>query len=269
MKKCLNSSGQYQRYAEYGNLMTIIKICGLSTPEHALAAATAGADWIGLVFAPSRRQVTVDQAATIVATLRRASVGQHVRVVGLFVHTQPAQINMIADACGLDYVQLSGDETPAEAFEIARPVLKAVRPETNPTVAEWLTLFRGQPRMSDGSASAISPALCFPGLNRRFLALVDAHVPGVYGGTGVQADWDQAAKLARDYPLMLAGGLTPENVAEAIRRVRPWGVDVSSGVETDGVKDATRIAAFIRAVRRASLHLATDCYNEGNHKDVL
>lgn len=249
--------------------MTIIKICGLSTPEHALAAATAGADWLGLVFAPSRRQVTVDQAATIVAALRRDAVGQHVRVVGLFVHAQPAQINMIADDCGLDYVQLSGDETPAEAFEIVRPVLKVFRPATSPAAGEWLALFRGQSQRNTRSVAAVLPAPCFPGLNRRFLALIDAHVPGVYGGTGVQADWVQAAELARDYTLMLAGGLTPENVAEAICQVRPWGVDVSSGVETNGVKDVTRIAAFIRAVRLAGLHLAEDCYNEGNHKDVL
>ncbi len=248
--------------------MTIIKICGLSTSEHALAAATAGADWLGLVFAPSRRQVTVDQAAAIVAALRQDAIGQRVRVVGLFVHTQPAQINMIADYCGLDYVQLSGDETPAEAFEIARPVLKVFRPETDPMAVAWRALFRGQTQTNIRSATVL-PVPCFPDINQRFLALVDAHVPGVYGGTGVQADWVQAAELARDCTLMLAGGLTPENVAEAIRQVRPWGVDVSSGVETNGVKDVTRIAAFIRAVRRVNLPLIEDRYHKGTHKDVV
>lgn len=214
--------------------MTAIKICGLSTVEHALAAARAGADLIGLVFAPSRRRVSPDQAAAMTTALRTDPSGARVRLVGLFVNEPADQINAVSDSCGLDYIQLSGDETPAQAAGIARPLIKALRLNGQPGEAAWLqALQTGTP--------AVQFAPC--------PLIVDAHVAGAYGGTGTLANWERAAALARQVPVLLAGGLTPENVAAALATVQPWGVDVSSGVERDGTKDTARIAAFIYAVR--------------------
>jgi phosphoribosylanthranilate isomerase len=203
----------------------VIKICGLCTTEHALAAAAARADLVGLVFAPSRRQVSPELAATITAALR-SQVSPCPKIVGLFVNTPTATINAVADAVGLDMVQLSGDETLADAAGIARPVLKSIRMDGSAREAAWI------------------------GAGLRLL--VDAHVAGAYGGTGARADWAQAAELARQVPLLLAGGLDPSNVADAIAQVRPWGVDVSSGVEQDGVKSSAKIQAFISAARGAA-----------------
>ena len=206
--------------------MTLVKICGLRTAEHARAAAEAGADFVGLIFAPARRQVSVTDAAAIARAARSAGPA---RVVGVFVDEAPERILEIAAECELDAVQLSGDEPAASASELAgRILLKAVRLGQAAAEAEWL-------------------AADLPGVH----LLVDAHVPGAYGGAGVLADWERAAQLARRRPIVLAGGLTPENVGAAIRQVRPWCVDVSSGVETGGAKDIAKIRAFVRAARLA------------------
>jgi phosphoribosylanthranilate isomerase len=203
-----------------------IKICGLRTEAHALVAAEAGADLIGLNFVSgSRRQVSVDEAAVITAALT-ALPAPRPRIVGLFVNTPAAQINAVADRVGLDLVQLSGDERIADAAGIGRQIIKSIRLDGSAAEAAWLA-----------SGARI---------------LVDAHVAGAYGGTGARADWAQAAALAGHVPFLLAGGLTPENVAEAIALVRPWGVDVSSGVEEAGAKSPARIRAFIAAARGAA-----------------
>ncbi len=225
--------------------MTAVKICGVMTVEHALAAATAGADLVGLVFAPSRRQITPDQAMPIVAALRQYP--RRIRIVGLFVNTDPAMINTLAIQCGLDYVQLSGDELPAQVASIQLPLIKAVRLNASSHDQAWLAHTLRQ-CASPSLLPNTLPADLRPVV---FRLLVDAHVAGQYGGTGTLADWEQAASLAQQVPIMLAGGLTPENVAAAIQQVRPWGVDVSSGVERDGVKDPHRIAAFVHAARYA------------------
>ena len=212
--------------------MTLVKICGLRTIEHARVAAEAGADFLGMIFAPARRQVGLADAAAIA---RAAHAAGPARVVGVFVNEAPERILEIAAECELDAVQLSGDEPIAWARELAgRTLLKAVRLDQAPVEAEWL-------------------AAELPGVH----LLVDAHAPGAYGGTGVLADWDRAARLARRRPIVLAGGLTPENVGAAIRQVRPWCVDVSSGVETAGAKDAEKIRAFIRAARLADAGIPT------------
>lgn len=201
----------------------VIKICGLRTPEHAVVAAEAGADMIGLNFVPSsRRQVSIEQAAAIVSALRALPPPQP-RIVGLFVNTSAAQISAAAEALGLDMVQLSGDEALADAAGISRPILKSIRMDGSAREEAWI------------------------GAGVRLL--VDAHVPGAYGGTGARADWDRAADLARRASFLLAGGLDPSNVARAISEVRPWGVDVSSGVEEGGVKSAAKMRAFIAAAR--------------------
>lgn len=200
----------------------IIKICGLRTAEHACIAAEAGADMIGLVFAPSRRQVSVAVATEIAAAVRRMPLPRP-QIVGLFVNAPVAEINAVAEEVGLNLVQLSGDESFADTLGIRLQIITSIRMDGSKREAEWI------------------------GAGVRLL--VDAHVSGAYGGTGTHADWQRAADLARRVPLILAGGLDPTNVAEAIAQVRPLGVDVSSGVEEGGVKSATKIRAFIAVAR--------------------
>ncbi|HEX9369607.1 MAG TPA: phosphoribosylanthranilate isomerase [Roseiflexaceae bacterium] len=209
--------------------MTFVKICGLRTPEHALAAVEAGADLLGFIFAPARRQVAPAVAAAIAQAVRAAEpvAGRRLTLVGVFVNEAPTRMLEIADACGLDALQLSGDEElPIVEHLNGRALIKAVRLNDAVQEQDWLRAALPNARL-----------------------IVDAHVPGAYGGAGVVADWERAAALARRRPIILAGGLRPENVGAAIRQVRPWGVDVSSGVETDGVKDVAKIRAFVAAVR--------------------
>ena len=230
--------------------MTLVKICGVSEPRHARAAASYGADLIGVVFAPSRRQVTMGQGRRIAEALgaalpagRRGSgppaapdvdaVEARLRIarpllVGVFADQDVDTINGIAEECGLDLIQLSGSE-PWEMCELLdRPVLKCLKVRQGQPAAEILARVRG------GA-----------------LLLLDPFVEGSYGGAGVTLDWHVAAEVARAQPVMLAGGLRPDNVAKAVRTVRPWAVDVSSGVETEGVKDIAKVRAFIKAAKEA------------------
>lgn len=212
--------------------MTRVKICGLREAEHALAAVSAGADLLGFVFAPARRQVSPETVTQIARAVRAAPGGRDVRLAGVFVNETPERITQLVEACDLDVVQLSGDEDVALLAHLPRSVevFKAVRLSGALGEAAWLALGPTQPGVR---------------------LLVDAHVPGTYGGAGVVADWDRAAAPAHERDVVLAGGLTPDNVAEAIARVRPWAVDVSSGVETGGVKDSAKIRAFVAAARAA------------------
>jgi phosphoribosylanthranilate isomerase len=213
--------------------MTHVKICGITDKVHALAAAEAGADFIGLVFAPSPRQVKPNDAGQIVHAISKS--GCAVKTVGVFVNTPASQVNAIADLYHLDWVQLSGDETWDYCLEINRPIIKAVRPGTRSPddICAELTL----------GAKVLS--------TRLFLALLDSKVEGKYGGTGIAFDWSLARLIATRFQVIVAGGLTPENVGATIQMVAPWGVDVSSGVEVEGVKDIARIRAFIEAARSA------------------
>jgi phosphoribosylanthranilate isomerase len=210
---------------------------------------------IGLVFANSRRKVSPEQAATITAALCQHHAGAQVGVVGLFVNEHPHHINRLVEYCGLDYVQLSGDETLAQAAGICRPVIKSLRLNHTADEEEWLTFAQSASTRARQAGSA-APTRSTSQQDRSVqLApcplIIDAHVPGSYGGTGTLADWERAAVLAQHQPLMLAGGLGPDNVAAAIAQVQPWGVDVSSGVERDGHKDNILIEAFIHNVRSA------------------
>lgn len=200
--------------------MVRVKICGITTPEAARAAAEAGADAIGLVFAPSRRRVSVEQAKAIVAALP-----PFVSRVGVFVDEAPERIAAIVEACGLDAIQLHGEEPP-EACRWWFPwkVIKAIR-------------VRGLESL-EGLARYQVDAF-----------LLDSFVPGELGGTGRTFDWEIAKAAASRFRIILAGGLTPENVGDALDLVRPYGVDVSSGVETGGVKDPGKIRAFVARVR--------------------
>lgn len=206
-----------------GSEMTRVKICGISDVENALVAAEAGADAIGLVFAPSRRRVTVEQAREIVDALP-----PFVTKVGLFVDEDPARIEEVADACRLDVVQLHGSESPGFCAALGRTVIKAIR-------------------VKDAASLAVMDGYRVAGF------LLDSYHPEVAGGTGRTFDWDLAEQVSGRYRVILSGGLTPANVTEAIEKVRPHGVDVSSGVETDGRKDPAKIREFVMRVREWSL----------------
>lgn len=214
--------------------MTLVKVCGISRAEDALVAAEAGADFVGLVFAASRRQVDAARAAEIVAAL--ADAGSKPRTVGVFVNENIAEMNRLAGSCGLDMVQLSGDESWDCYRQIECPVLKVIHVTPGATSREVLErLKEGQIALEQDSVRLV----------------LDTGSASAYGGTGESFDWSVAADIAGQVPLVLAGGLTPENVAKAVAVVKPWAVDVSSGVETDGTKDAGRIRAFVNEVRRA------------------
>ncbi|HEX9079082.1 MAG TPA: phosphoribosylanthranilate isomerase [Desulfuromonadaceae bacterium] len=204
--------------------MVKVKICGITTLEDALVAVDAGADALGFVFfAASPRHIFPEQAAAIIRRLP-----PFVQTVGLFVDEEPETVNSTADRCGLDIVQLHGGETPDYCDGIRRRVLKALR------VKEITCLEPMQQYRVSGF-------------------LLDAWSPDAYGGTGRTFNWEIAARAAEKSRIILAGGLTPDNVAEAIRQVRPYGVDVSSGVEAaPGRKDAARVREFIRIAKEAA-----------------
>lgn len=213
--------------------MTRVKICGIRQKIHALAAAEAGADFIGLIFAPSQRQVTPVQAEKIAAAVKQS--GHATEIVGVFVNMPATEVNKIADACHLDRVQLSGDEPWEYCCEINKPLIKAVR------VSRWQSPQEICEVLANG-ASVLA--------HQKHVYLLDSRVKGKFGGTGMTFNWSLARQVAEHFPVIIAGGLTPENVARAIRMVAPWGVDTSSGVEVDGVKHVARIRAFIESVRR-------------------
>jgi phosphoribosylanthranilate isomerase len=214
--------------------MTKVKICGIRDKAHALAAIEAGSNFIGLVFAPSQRQVTPAQAGEIVNVVKKRS--KATAVVGVFVNMPADEINRTASSCNLDWVQLSGDESWEYCHQITKPLIKAIRikpGQRSEEISEELA--RG--------VGIISSQKC--------VCLLDSQVKDKYGGTGMTFDWRLAQQAAEQFPVIIAGGLTSENVTQAIEIVAPWGVDVSSGVETEGVKDIAKIRAFINAVRRA------------------
>jgi phosphoribosylanthranilate isomerase len=216
----------------------VVKTCGIMHSEHALAAAQCGASMVGLVFARSRRAVSIEAACSIRRAL--SGLGKRPMLVGVFVNELPSTITNIAATVGLDVIQLSGDETPSEVAEHARryPVLKALRFPDGATVeaaAGELGCYR---------------ALASPD---RLRFIVDTYRDGEYGGTGRVADWEIASRLAEHEEIMLAGGLTPRNVQQAVKAVAPWGVDVSSGIERDGGKDSLLIEAFIANARREAV----------------
>ncbi len=204
--------------------MVKIKICGITNLEDALMAVEAGADALGFVFFQrSPRFISPEQAAAIIRCLP-----SFVQTVGLFVNEESVTVNSTADRCGLDLVQLHGEESADYCSAVNRRIIKAFR-------------------VKDASSLDIIPdyqvAAC----------LLDAWSPSAHGGTGTTFNWEIAARAAASNCIILAGGLTPENVAEAVATVKPYAVDVSSGVESaPGKKDAGLVNCFIRATR--SLH---------------
>lgn len=199
-----------------------VKICGITRIEDALAAAAAGADAIGLVFyAKSPRAVDIEQAREILAALP-----PFVTSVGLFVDAERSELERILASVPLDLLQFHGDESVQQCEAFGRPYIKALRVKAGDDIAAQVARYP--------SAQGI---------------LLDAYVEGVPGGTGEAFDWSLIPQ-ALSKPLILAGGLRPDNVAEAVSRVRPYAVDVSGGVEASkGVKDVEKVGAFIRAAR--------------------
>jgi phosphoribosylanthranilate isomerase len=244
--------------------MTLVKICGIRDAETALAAADAGADFIGLLFAESRRQVTPQGCHDIVeaiAARRRVTAPCDLEgptrgevsarawfpawadaielalarcrplIVGVFARMSAAEVNDIAAAARLDLVQLSGAEDDAFVRAIERPVFRTIH-------------------VHDGDDPASVTERIVPGLGAA--TLLDTGGKGALGGTGIAFDWSIAADVAGRFPVILAGGLAPENVADAVRAVQPWAVDVSTGVETGPAKDVEKIRAFVRAAKGAT-----------------
>ena len=229
--------------------MIKVKICGIQRLEDALVAAGAGADFVGLVFVPGRpRRVEISTAAVIVSGIKSWGDGAP-RVVGLFAGQPLDEVNETIEACGLDLAQLCGSESLDYCDNTLGKVIKVVHVPNNPALSP-----------SSGNGDSGEPDLASLAERVRsyreggHLVTLDRLVEGIPGGTGQGFDWDVAAELARQgHSFILAGGLSPETVGRAIGQVQPWGVDVSSGVETERVKDPEKIRAFIRNARLAEV----------------
>lgn len=253
--------------------MTYVKICGMRTPEDVLAAAEAGVDFVGLNFANSTRHVEVDEAQAMVRALGGPLARHEIQMpppalghareelepwfrhgaqvlrayldvkrpltVGIFADQPIDEVNAIAEEAGVDLVQLSGDETWEDCLLVTRQVIQVVHVSPIDSPSDPLEYVQA------GFAIA--------------LMLDSAHGP-YRGGTGVTFDWEVARQVSARLPIFLAGGLTPQNVGDAVRQTRPWAVDVASGTETGGVKDHNKMRAFIQAVRDTDDQLAQEAH---------
>lgn len=199
----------------------LVKICGITTPEIAETAVRAGADFLGFVFAKSKREISTEQARKIIATLP-----EHVKSVGVFVNKGVQEIEHIVQETGIDFVQLHGEETAETVQSFTVPVIKSL------------------PGTTDGLHIAAQYDAA------SYLLMDSPPLPNAHGGNGVTFNWSILKGNHFPNRLILAGGLTAENVSEAIREADPIGVDVSSGVETDGEKDPDKIKAFIHAAKQ-------------------
>lgn len=223
-----------------------VKICGITNRDDAQTALAAGADYLGFNLYPkSPRYISPEKIRDLRMEIRDWESGKPIsnlhsqispKFVGIFVNETAQSIADILTFTGLDYAQLHGDEAPEFLQQLAGKAFKAARPADAESARD--------------AASHFAPL----GLDDGPQLLIDAYDPAEYGGTGKKADWHVAAELAQRYPrLMLAGGLAPGNVAQAIRAVRPWGVDVASGVEVSpGCKDHDAVRVFIRAAKESN-----------------
>ena len=225
--------------------MTRVKICGISDIESAIAACQAGSDYLGIVFAPSRRQVTPENALKIVEAVQQQE--PHPQIVGVFVNRPAPEVNQIANYCKLDWVQLSGDENWEYCIKIRARLIKVFHIAVDARQAEISTeVWKGY--------SVIPP--------KQLICLLDSIVEGSYGGNGMPFNWQVAKSVSEKFSVMIAGGLNPDNVEELMKSTKPWAVDVSSGVETNGKKDVIKMKTFIQAVRRFDMEHAG-----GSHRD--
>lgn len=232
--------------------MTHVKICGIKEPEHALTAVRAGADFIGMVFAESRRKVSIEQARAIVEAIRSSDSGtplpdstktpehgdsllegmlelRRPLTVGVFANNPLDEVLQVVEETGIDIVQFSGNEPWDMCSMVPVPAIRVLHVGPGDSAPELLA------RME----AAVEAAAI----------LLDKADARAFGGTGQVLDWAIAAEVQARRPIWLAGGLTPANVPEAVTAVRPWAVDVSSGVEVDGRKSSEQIIAFLEAVR--------------------
>ncbi len=210
--------------------MTRVKICGITDVSYVEVVAEAGADLIGVVFAPSPRQVTPEKAKEIASAAKK----QGLAVVGVFVNTPASEINALTTACGLDWIQLSGDEDMDCCRQVRQQLIRAIH-----IAPDW-------------DEEQLLAHLESHQMKLRYhshVYLLDTHVEEKYGGTGQSFSWTIARRAAARYPVIIAGGLDPENVAKVVAELKPWGVDVSSGVESGGAKDIKKIKAFIKAAK--------------------
>ena len=214
--------------------MTKVKICGLSDVESALTATRAGADFLGLVFAPSKRQVSPEKALSLVGAI--SELEHRPELVGIFVDLPTQEVNQIAEYCRLDWVQLSGKETWRYCRKIERPVIKVIHISARMKIEPVLNKVDMGYRLH---------------LKHDPICLLDSQAKDAYGGTGKIFNWQLAKEVSARFPIIIAGGLKPTNVGQLIRECKPWGVDVSSGVESNGQKDTSKIKAFIEAVSSA------------------
>ncbi len=223
--------------------MVRVKICGLTRFEDAAVALELGADYLGFIlYPPSPRSVTSESVGYIVDELRRAYPSRFIepnppQMIGVFVNETSANMAKIMDRCGLDIAQLSGDEDGGSVNNSGSPILgrayKAIRPRSSNEAIDSVIRYANSTTSSVASIPSI---------------LLDTPHGHLYGGSGEVGNWGLAAELAAGIPrLMLAGGLTPDNVSEAVRKVRPFAVDVASGVESSpGIKDHNLICLFIQ-----------------------
>jgi phosphoribosylanthranilate isomerase len=207
-----------------------VKLCGLRTADDARAAMDAGASALGFILAVSKRQVSPEFVASL-----RDEVANPPSIVGVTVNNTADELTVVYEAARLDMLQLSGDEPIEILDEIEMPLIKSLKfpagtsvDQATSTVDAWLS-HRHAPE----------------------IVMIDAHHASAHGGTGELADWKLVSEITVRYPVVLAGGLTPDNVSEAIRKLRPIGVDVASGTETDGVKDPVKLRAFVANARAA------------------
>ena len=216
--------------------MPKVKIDGVQRVEDALTAVEAGADFIGLVFVHDRRRrVSVELARRVVEAVKAASDNPP-KLVGLFADQSLGEVRATVRDSGVDMVQLCGAESMEFCDEALVPVLKAIHVPVGSQRPETLKGLKRRMR-------ALS--------ERGILTILDREVAGLQGGTGLTFDWEVAAQLSEaGFEFMLAGGLTPENVSRAVRVVNPWGVDVSSGVESEGFKDPEKVRGFIEEAKR-------------------
>jgi len=209
--------------------MTRVKICGMTNVDDALHAARCGADMLGFVLAESPRRVSAEQAREIITALRGEKFLRHLVTVGVFVNTPSGDVIGACMDCGLTAAQLHGDESPDQCRIISRAGITVIKS------------FRIRDR------AGLDAMVHYDAVD---LFLCDTYDPHRAGGTGRPFDHSLVAGLGSLYRLILAGGLTPENIAEAVAQVQPWGVDVSSGVEASpGKKDPAKVEAFIRNAR--------------------
>lgn len=201
--------------------MVEVKVCGMMREEDIFYANELQPDYVGFIFAPSRRQITVEKAMTLVEKLDKK-----IKKVGVFVNPSMKEVAGIAKACGLDVLQFHGDEKPQEINFPLYEVWKSFRIKDSKSIE----------KLEDYSVEGY---------------LLDTYVKGMQGGTGKAFNWDIVSEVAGRKPIILAGGLTPENLQKAIMKVRPKVVDVSSGIETNGYKDFNKMKIFIEKARRS------------------